>query len=191
MRENFSEGIKNWLADDDRFTTGPIVPGEGPTSYWEAAEVEQTASRLIPLYHEMLGNSDVQIVYFFRSDIPKKGGKLIFGVTKKIMGLNAALAECDEPFFCIVISHPAWEVLPQKHRDALVDHELCHCGIEVDEKGETRLVLRNHDVQEFSDIVRRHGAWSPDVQEFLRAALGTKKSSTPLLDGKSRSAGEK
>ena len=117
--------------------------------------------------------------------------KLVFATTKKIMGLNAALAKNDDPFFCIVISHPVWEVLPQKHRDALVDHELCHCGVEVDEKGEVKLVLRNHDVQEFSEIVRRYGPWNPDVQEFLNAVLSAGKKPMPLLDGKSLAAGER
>ena len=191
MRDDFTEGIKNWLGNDDSFTTAPIDPGEGPSIYWHAPEVRAVAERLIPKYHEMLGNSGVRIEYLHRSNVPKSKGKFIFGFAKKITGEHATLADSDEPFFCIIIAHPAWEVLPQKHREALVDHELCHCGIEVNEKGETKLILRNHDIQEFSAIVRRHGAWTPDVQEFLQAALGAKTSSTPLLDGKSRAAGEK
>lgn len=182
--------VRNW-PDDDSFTTAPLDPGEGPSTYWHAPEVRTFAERLIPKYHEMLGNSGVRIEYLFRSNVPKSKGKFIFGVAKKITGEHATLADSEEPFFCIIIAHPAWQVLPQKYREALVDHELCHCGIEINEKGDTKLVLRNHDVQEFSDIVRRYGAWTPDVQEFLQAALGTKKSSTPLLDGKSQSAGEK
>lgn len=192
MSDDFIRRVTHVLeASDEPFTTGEFAPSDGPTSFWVAREVEQVAQRLVPKYHDMLGNANVRIAYFFRSDIRKKGGKLVFGTTKKIMGLNAALADSDEPFFCIVIAHPAWEVLPQKHREALVDHELCHCGVEVDEKGEVKLVLRNHDIQEFSDIVRRYGAWSPDVQDFLKAALGGRKKPTPLLDGKSRAAGEK
>ena len=29
--------------------------------------------------------------------------------------------------------------------------------------------IRGHDVEEFDDVVRRYGAWSPDVQRFIGA----------------------
>jgi len=193
MSDDFVKRARAWLEKSaEPFTKTAFAPSEGPTSYWVAEEVERTASLLIPKYHKTLGNANVRIAYFFRSDVPKRGGKFVFGSTKKIMGLNAALAESDEPFFCIVIAHPVWEVLPFKHRDALVDHELCHCGVEIDEQGNVNLTLRNHDVQEFSDIVHRYGAWSPDVQEFLNAALSAKKEPPPpMIDRMSLAAGEK
>ncbi len=191
MSNDSAPNAASWLGGDEDFTNGPLDPGEGPSTYWLAPEVKETAERLISKYHEMLGNSGGRVEYLFRSNVPKSKGKLIFGITKKITGEHATLANSEEPFFCIIIAHPAWEVLPQKHREALVDHELCHCGIEVNEKGDTKLVLRHHDIEEFGEIVHRWGAWSPDVQDFLQAALRTKKKSTPLLDGKSRAAGEK
>jgi hypothetical protein len=191
MDNDFAQDVKNWLGSEGDFTTAPIDSGDGPSEYWLAPEVKEIAESLIAKYHEMLGNSGVRIEYLFRSNVPKSKGKLIFGITKKISGEHATLAGSEEPFFCIIIAHPAWEVLPQKHREALVDHELCHCGIEVNEKGDTKLVLRHHDIEEFGEIVHRWGAWSPDVQEFLQVVLKTKKKSTPLLDGKSKAAGEK
>lgn len=192
MSDNISERSWPWLTGPkESFTTAPIDPGEGPSSYWSAPEVKAIADMLISEHHEMLENSNVRIEYLFRSDVSSSKGKLVFGITKKITAVHAALADSEEPFFCIIIAHPAWEVLPHKHRVALVDHELCHCGVEVNEKGDVKLILRNHDIQEFTQIVQRYGAWSPDVQEFLRAALSTKSKPTPLLDGKSLAAGEK
>ena len=69
----------------------------------------------------------------------------------------------------------------------MVDHELCHAWAEVkqkkddsdsDEELETdnpvRLGVKPHDLEEFSCIVRRHGLWRDDIQDFVEAALKAK-----------------
>jgi hypothetical protein len=62
---------------------------------------------------------------------------------------------------------------------ALVEHELCHIGQELDEFGSPaftkdgmpKLKMRGHDVEEFIGVVRRYGA-SEDVQRMIDAAKG-------------------
>jgi hypothetical protein len=62
---------------------------------------------------------------------------------------------------------------------ALVEHELMHCGQAVDNYGSPRFDretgrpifgIRGHDVEEFTGIVERYGATSPDVAALVRAA---------------------
>jgi hypothetical protein len=62
---------------------------------------------------------------------------------------------------------------------ALLDHELTHLEVTKDEAGETkfdeqgRVVyrIRKHDIEEFREIVARHGCWISGLEEFARAAL--------------------
>jgi hypothetical protein len=76
-----------------------------------------------------------------------------------------------------------WDVLPQKTKVALVDHELCHAWAEANQKedddGEAepvKLSMRPHDLEEFSCIVRRHGLWREDVEDFVENALKARDS---------------
>ncbi len=75
--------------------------------------------------------------------------------------------------FVMVIAEDQWERLDAKKREALIDHELCHCAIDVDGKP----YLRPHDLEEFADVIERHGFWRKDdfgeraVQQALLTAL--------------------
>lgn len=71
------------------------------------------------------------------------------------------------PTYLITLDASFCETATDREFCALVDHELCHIGVERDEEGEMitsnvtglpkhRLV--NHDVEEFFDTVRRWGA---------------------------------
>lgn len=140
-----------------------------------APEVQDIANSLIPDFHPHL--EGVRIEYVFTDTIPSKGGKQVWGTMRKISSLPAYLAnkgepEADvEPFFCMVITLPVWEQLPPKDRVALVDHELCHAGVEED-----KLTMVPHDLEEFSEVVERHGLWRKDIQKFIEAATSNSKS---------------
>ncbi len=146
------------------------------TTYRPAPSVKRIAQTLIAKHHTDL--ADVRIEYVFRSETAKSGGKEVWGKARKISGLNAFLATDAEmsdvvpaeDFFVIEIAEPVWTVLGEKERTALVDHELCHCGVQFDEKEELQLVLVPHDVEEFRQVVARHGLWRPDVEAFAATA---------------------
>lgn len=117
---------------------------------------------------------DTRIEWVFRSEASKSGGKTILGTAKKISGLAALLAtpeatgDEDLDFFVITIAEDIWEYLSPKQRIALVDHELCHCKIEeVNDEGDLKLLTVAHDIEEFSEIVVRHGLWRPDLRQFF------------------------
>lgn len=157
--------------------------------YFEAPEVAEVAQELIANYHQHLIDFDVKIRYVFVDKTPNSKGKEVWGTCRKVSGLNAYL-EGESPdgdaFFVITISKDIWDILPSDKKRALVDHELCHAWAEVkqlknesdDSDFETdnpvKLSVKPHDLEEFSCIVRRHGLWREDIEEFVNAALKAK-----------------
>jgi hypothetical protein len=140
--------------------------------YSQARAVKEIAETLIPQHHKHLEGA--RIDYVFRSKHQKSKGKIVAGKAHKISGLNAFLGtQTNAPFggpdfFCMVIALDIWDAISDAQRIALVDHELCHFFREVnDETGEWGLSIRGHDVEEFAEIVYRHGLWSEDLEHFV------------------------
>lgn len=152
--------------------------------YALAQEAQTLGAELIPKYHPHLENCRVE--YVFNEAAMKSKGKELFARAKKKSGLDAFLfapptEDEPKPFFVIEINKQAWDVLNKKQKRALVDHELCHCLWDV-EKG---LYMRTHDVEEFSEIIKRHGLWQPDVQHFAEiAAKHVKQLDLPITEPK-------
>ncbi|MCI0543031.1 MAG: hypothetical protein L0Z49_01125, partial [Actinobacteria bacterium] len=67
-------------------------------------------------------------------------------------------------FYVMEIALPEWDQAPEPARAALVDHELCHYRIDAD-TGELKITA--HDVEEFIEVVARHGAWQPDIAALV------------------------
>lgn len=104
-------------------------------------------------------------------------GRIWLGQAKKGSDLDRALHGFD---FVLLLNHEAWNAnLSEAQMRALLDHELCHCAVvvdtngepKVDEKGRTVYRLRKHDIEEFRDVVARHGLWKEDIREFVEAAI--------------------
>lgn len=131
--------------------------------------MERIAAEIIHDQHSHLG--PVRVVYVFASEAIKRKGKELWGRAKLVTGLNAYLAGVDadetEPFFVIEISAPIWRILTDPQKRALVDHELEHLDVDPET---SKLILRGHDLEEFSGVVRRHGLWRDDVIAFVEAA---------------------
>jgi hypothetical protein len=149
-------------------------------SFSNAPEVKEIATRYINDYHQHLAN--VLIVYLFNAKTIVKKGKELLGETKLVSGLNAYLATRDleerpEQLFVITISKSAWDLLAENlpAREALIDHELMHCDRDLETGA---LSVNPHDIEEFFEIVRRHGPWMKDIHTFIEAAKNAK---TPML----------
>lgn len=153
------------------------------TTYWRAPEVEVIANKLITEHHDHLSRHDVTIRCVFRDPTAKSKGRLVLGKARKIGGLNAHLVGLDrrdvdslgdEPvdFFVVEVGHKSWLGLTERQRVALVDHELCHLDVEMPEgeDDDRKLVLRGHDLEEFTEVVERHGLWRPVVKSFAETA---------------------
>lgn len=83
-------------------------------------------------------------------DTPKAGSKLRFH------------AELD---FVLEFNWTVWQDLTAEQRIALVDHELSHLG----RGDEEQWILLHHDVEEFTGVVKRWGAWQPELLQFAQA----------------------
>lgn len=145
-------------------------------SYEAAPEVEKIVRRLISDRFSHLATVRVECV--FRSEPAVKAGKVTWATARKVTGLNAWLAmwrdgaglEADaEEFFVIEVAKPVWLAMKPEQREPLIFHELCHCHAEEDENGQTRLTLLGHDLEEFTEVVKRYGLWREDVEQFLKA----------------------
>lgn len=145
------------------------------TVYRHASAVKAIAEKLIADHHNHLDGTHIE--YVFRDKAANSGGKEVWGKARKISGLNAYLAGdigegVDvEDFFVIEIAEDVWRILDGDQRVALVDHELHHCTIAInDDNVVTGLAIAPHDLEEFKAVVERHGLWRPDITEFLKAA---------------------
>lgn len=127
--------------------------------------------------HHMSDLADARIALMWRYEMkPDRDGHVTLGKARKVSERERQFHDHD---FVIELNHEAWQtVLEPAQRRALLDHELEHCGRVEAEDGSSAYYLRKHDVEEFRAVVRRHGIWKQDLQDFVDAALlGTPKRS--------------
>ncbi len=150
------------------------------TEYRLAPEVAKIADNLIKDHHRhLVDNGYVRIEYVFRGECATSMGRDIWGKARKVTGLNAFIAreetgEMDlaepEPFFVIEIAWDIWTTLTGRQKVALVDHELSHCQMAENKDGDMVPALTGHDLEEFTEIVRRHGLWNKGTEHFAKVA---------------------
>lgn len=159
--------------------------------FFEAPEAQRIVDALIPKHHAHL--LDVPVLCVMRDKAAKSGGKVTWGKARKVDGLTAFLArdpaDANYPreFFILEFARDVWATLSDVQKRALVDHELCHCSIEIDDEGELHLGMRPHDIEEFAEIVDRHGLWRDDLKIFAKPILdayGIDGSPLPVTDSR-------
>jgi hypothetical protein len=114
-------------------------------------------------------------------------GRLVLGKCIRVTDLNKEFAAYD---FIIVLNREVWGDIrfAREKKTALLDHEMCHAAGAFDEDGEpirddrNRRVWRSrkHDIEEFRDVVARHGCYKKDLEDFAQALL--EKQASPLFD---------
>ena len=113
-------------------------------------------------------------------------GKVILGQAKRTSDLDRELHGFD----FIILLNGEWipNFQPEQVR-AVIDHELCHCEVakdadsEVrsDERGRTVWRVRTHDVEEFREVIARHGLYKSDLEQ-LAETMRDAKVPAPLFD---------
>ena len=137
-----------------------------PRTFEEAKTVESIAGGLIPNYHAELVTA--RIMYCFSSDCWTKNGREVWGKVQKFSGFNEWVVEKD---FVVMVALEKWDDLTEPQRTALVDHLLSSCtGEEDDDTGEYKWKVLDPEVQEFTDVLFRHGAWNESLRDFVRQA---------------------
>ena len=140
----------------------PLVFGE-----FEAGE--EIARVIIPKYHP--GLATARIRFICRNKATKKAGHLIPGNVYKMAPKYEYLIGYD---FVLEIALEVWNDFNPRQRRAVVDHLLSRCiGDEDEENGEMKWKLRPPQVQEFPEIVERHGQWNEDLVDMGRSIRST------------------
>lgn len=149
-------------------------------------------NELIEEHHEELTNARIALAWSLTWK-PDTDGRVKLGQCKKRSELDREFNDLD---FVIVLRQEFVQSPEVKdaQRRALLDHELCHATIRLDREGEPALDergrkvyrLRKHDIEEFSEIVARHGCYKRDLEHFAVALNQSKQRS--LLDDESAPA---
>ncbi len=143
--------------------------GEIPTP----SEPYKLLQHLVRHYHPHL--EEARIGLCWQQDLkPDKDGRLELGKCRKASDLQREFAEFD---FIITLNEEVWDEFTSKERAALLDHELCHAQIAKDnedkpikdERGRFCWRVKKHDLEEFRDVVERHGVWKQDLELFADA----------------------
>ena len=141
-------------------------------------------------YHAHLAEARIAIVW--RLEVTAgRDGKFVLGWAKKATDLDREFSEHD---LLVILNRDAWDDLSLAQREALIDHELSHFAVIEkegapvrDERGRVCYRLRKHDLEEFRDVVARHGLYLQDVVEFAAVCAAAKK--TPLFPDVAGSVG--
>lgn len=137
-----------------------------PRLYGSAEQVEEIAQRLLPTYHPELATA--RIMYIFVDVASKKNGRPVFGKASRVSGKWEYLTGQD---FVIEVALDEWNNLDNRKREALVDHLLENCTGEEDEtNGDMKWKVRTPDIQEFTSILNRHGAWNEELAGLVEVA---------------------
>lgn len=130
---------------------------------WSKApdHVLEIVRRLIDLYHKPLREARIGVI--MRSDAPRSGGRIVYGQAEKVSVKAQVYAPYD---FIIWLAKDRFQLRAPFQREALIDHELCHCQWDMD----TGASIRPHDVEEFTEILERYGYWWPHADEFAAVA---------------------
>lgn len=129
--------------------------------YTLSDEVAKVAAGLIEQHMRFEQLADQRIGYaMLHGKKPEgKGGIHVLAKAVKAPALWRDLGRYDAVIWC---NGMAWAVLPDRAREALVAHELCHLG--VNEKG--ALDIYDHDIEEFGWVVRNYGQWHTGLEQF-------------------------
>ncbi len=152
------EGLKKMAAaKEDRYADSP--------DYWRDSALDHLAEEVRMKWHEHL--HEAEISFLMTKKPMSRGGRAIAGKAKLSKGLLSFYSKAD---FVIIVSAEFWDKADVPKRRALLDHELKHCTYEEDEKsGEKIWMLRGHDIEEFTDVVDRHGLWHDGLKTFGHA----------------------
>jgi len=135
-------------------------------------------------WHEDLDSAQIGLAWR-RKTKEDVDGHIVLGRCHKVADLNKEFMPFD---FVVVLNKEYWDAFSEEQRLALVDHELCHAAASLDEqtgdqkedeRGRKVWRIRKHDIEEFREIVERHGCYKSDLEQFAEAIRS--KNKTPLL----------
>jgi hypothetical protein len=138
-------------------------------AYVKADQPAAIGRVLISAIHYELANA--KIGYVFRKKMADHDRKRM-AQASRVGGKLNYFSNLD---LLIEVNHEEWVMLSDERRIALIDHELCHFSLNIDDDGKKSYALLSHDVEEFAAIVRRWGLWKVDLERFGRAVESSRQ----------------
>lgn len=153
---------------------------------WAFSQFIQEGAPLRNEDHEHL--EEAKILFLWASYPEKRNDKQVVGTaqlymeqtTKWSQGKTAYAVRQwfgETPDFIITLCAPYCQEASPESICALIEHELYHCGQEKDEfgfpkytkEGMPKFAMHGHDVEEFLGVIKRYGAFSPELQKLQEA----------------------
>lgn len=125
-------------------------------------EVIKMALEIIAEHHPEL--LEFSVGFIFRSEASVSAGRRILGQASKVTGKYSPLLDLDG---LVWLAADEWPRLSINQKRALIDHELCHFGVNED----GNLVMIGHDIEEFRCVVERYGLWTSDLRAFAPSVI--------------------
>ncbi|MCW5936757.1 MAG: hypothetical protein KIT11_05570 [Fimbriimonadaceae bacterium] len=148
---------------------------------WAAsAEVARVARPLILSHHQDLAHARILYALCDRQETVR--GATAWATASKLSGFQAWLAcraffsvglvppemsESPGDVFVMRVFRDFWNQADERLREAVVDHELCHFELTVDDEGEERYWIKPHDVEEFAAVLGRHGDYRGEASLLM------------------------
>lgn len=129
--------------------------------YHDADQAKLIGRALVAEQHRHLRKE--RIGYLFRKKLA--GRDKIHQLARASLA-GRKLAYYAEIDFLIEVNWEAWMHITPTQRVALIDHELCHFGVDEDKDGKTKHLILPHDLEEFGAVVGRWGFWEEGLAQF-------------------------
>jgi hypothetical protein len=154
--------------------TYEVIPAEDngltPDPY---ALVEELVER----HHDHLADAKIAIAWRYGWK-PDPDGRLTLGQLKVASELDRDLHGYD---IVILLNYEIFTGVKftLEQQRALLDHELCHAAIatdsedeaKVDAEGRAKYRMRKHTLEEFHEVVARHGLYKGDIEAFAAVCM--------------------
>lgn len=139
---------------------------------WEAGkDIWEIVQDLISKHHPMLAMVDKEIAIIFKEKASKTGGQVVLGKSSRAPGVLKLLGKAEYKFI-IEIAADEWKTLADNQRVALLDHLLCACKVEEDEKtGEPKCSIAAPEVSFFWKELERNGDWRTRPEQSESGAM--------------------
>ena len=141
----------------------------------QSSEVKKIAEQIIDEVRPELSDSKGLIGYYFREGSMNCAAKV-----KKASAFERFVTGY---FFLLFVDRDQWGKFLPDGKLALIDHELMHIKRKPEERMEGEEVIkgwadsadpasweiRGHDVEDFADILARHGLWNDSAELYVGA----------------------
>lgn len=131
-----------------------------------APDVEIVAQKVIAEHHKSL--AELKIAYLFREGNWSSQNRETWAKIFKVSDRDKLLNNYD---YILVVNVEVWWRIDAPIREALIDHELSHIGM--DDNGAWKMF--GHDLEDFVAVVRRRGPWTEEARLYLKAAEAHEK----------------